>query len=104
MPIFPQPFTERIQRQLAGDAEAFFKAFTTEAPVSIRFNPSKKNTAQGTVVPWCPQGRYLKDRPVFTLDPLFHAGCYYVQEAASMFLEEIFTQLKLNEQPLLVLD
>jgi len=33
-------------------------------------------------------GRYLAERPVFTLDPLLHAGCYYVQEAASMLLEQ----------------
>jgi 16S rRNA (cytosine1407-C5)-methyltransferase len=41
-------------------------------------------------VPWSSQGRYLKERPSFTFDPLFHAGCYYVQEAASMFVEQAF--------------
>lgn len=40
-------------------------------------------------VPWCSTGYYLQNRPSFTLDPLFHAGCYYVQEASSMFLEQI---------------
>ena len=40
-------------------------------------------------VPWCPEGFYLSDRPQFTFDPLFHAGCYYVQEAASMFVTHI---------------
>jgi NOL1/NOP2/fmu family ribosome biogenesis protein len=34
-------------------------------------------------------GRYLATRPVFTLDPLLHAGAYYVQEASSMFLEQV---------------
>lgn len=37
-------------------------------------------------VPWCPSGFYLKERPVFTLDPLFHAGAYYVQDASAMFV------------------
>ncbi len=37
-------------------------------------------------IPWCPHGYYLSARPSFTLDPLFHAGAYYVQEASSMFL------------------
>ena len=58
-----------------------------EAPVSIRMNPFKAQdmTAdEGTPVPWCPQGWYLPTRPVFTSDPLFHAGAYYVQEASSM--------------------
>lgn len=40
-------------------------------------------------VPWCETGYYLSERPSFTLDPLFHAGCYYVQEASSMFLEQL---------------
>ena len=43
-------------------------------------------------VPWCRNGYYLKQRPNFTFDPLFHAGCYYVQEAASMFLDEVLRQ------------
>lgn len=38
-------------------------------------------------VPWCGSGFYLSHRPVFTLDPLFHAGVYYVQDASSMFLD-----------------
>jgi 16S rRNA C967 or C1407 C5-methylase (RsmB/RsmF family)/NOL1/NOP2/fmu family ribosome biogenesis protein len=38
---------------------------------------------------WCNTGYYLSERPSFTLDPLFHAGAYYVQEASSMFLEQI---------------
>ena len=47
----------------------------------------------GEPVDWCRGGYYLKERPNFTMDPLFHAGCYYVQEAASMFLDEIIRQL-----------
>lgn len=43
-------------------------------------------------VPWSTNGYYLSKRPSFTFDPLFHAGCYYVQEASSMFLEEAFKQ------------
>ncbi|MBR1594188.1 MAG: rRNA cytosine-C5-methyltransferase [Alloprevotella sp.] len=39
-------------------------------------------------VPWCETGRYLSERPQFTLNPLFHAGCYYVQEASSMAVEQ----------------
>lgn len=37
-------------------------------------------------VPWCPDGYYLAARPQFTLDSDFHAGAYYVQEAASQFV------------------
>jgi 16S rRNA C967 or C1407 C5-methylase (RsmB/RsmF family) len=38
---------------------------------------------------WSSLGHYLSSRPVFTLDPLFHAGGYYVQEASSMYMEMV---------------
>jgi NOL1/NOP2/fmu family ribosome biogenesis protein len=41
---------------------------------------------------------------VFTLDPLFHAGAYYVQEASSMFLELALRQSADLTAPLTVLD
>ena len=31
-----------------------------------------------------------EERPNFTLDPLFHAGCYYVQDSSAMFVGELF--------------
>ena len=40
-------------------------------------------------VQWSSLGHYLSSRPVFTLDPLFHAGGYYVQEASSMYMEMV---------------
>ena len=72
--------------------------------MSIRLNPSKPITGEGSQVPWCAQGRYLEQRPVFTLDPLFHAGCYYVQEASSMFLEQAVKAIGASEGPILALD
>ena len=78
---------------------------TEEAPVSIRMNPFKAQdmTAdEGTPVPWCPQGWYLPTRPVFTSDPLFHAGAYYVQEASSMFLDAVLRQYV--KEPVTMLD
>ena len=68
----------------------FMSAMAEEPPVSIRVNPLKVKCAEpvsdGERVPWCPWGYYLPRRPNFTFDPLFHAGCYYVQEAASQFV------------------
>ena len=55
-------------------------------------------------VPWSSSGYYLSQRPSFTLDPLLHAGAYYVQEASSMFLEQALKQSVELDQPLLVLD
>lgn len=56
------------------------------------------------MVPWCKNGRYLAERPVFTADPVFHAGCYYVQEASSMFLEQVLQHASNLNEPLKVLD
>jgi NOL1/NOP2/sun family putative RNA methylase len=55
-------------------------------------------------VQWSSDGFYLNERPSFTLDPLFHAGAYYVQEASSMFLEEALKQTVDLSKPLKVLD
>jgi 16S rRNA C967 or C1407 C5-methylase (RsmB/RsmF family) len=56
-------------------------------------------------VPWCHEGFYLNTRPSFTFDPLFHAGCYYVQEASSMFIDHILNYIRPNkDNPVKVLD
>ncbi|MFX5756306.1 hypothetical protein ABTE27_20390, partial [Acinetobacter baumannii] len=65
--------------------------------ISIRKNPKKQAVVQAHLidseVPWCPHGYYLKERPVFTADPLFHTGAYYVQEASSMFLWHVLNAI-----------
>lgn len=93
--------------------ERYLKAFEEEPPVSIRLNPmfaencavAAEILADGEAevgavsselepVPWCRDGYFLPNRPAFTFDPLFHAGCYYVQEAASMFLDHVLRHLR----------
>ena len=65
-----------------------------QASVAVRLNPFKGLAGpEGTPVPWSPYGRILSERPVFTLDPLFHAGCYYVQDSSAMFVGHLFRQL-----------
>jgi 16S rRNA C967 or C1407 C5-methylase (RsmB/RsmF family)/NOL1/NOP2/fmu family ribosome biogenesis protein len=91
-----------------GELPLFLHAMNETAPVSIRFNPVKilpeEHIPPGEPVPWCEEGLYLSRRPVFTLDPVFHAGAYYVQEASSMFLREALRQTVDNSAPLTVLD
>lgn len=71
----------------------FVQALEVEPVVSVRYNEQKLFADDVCrVVPWAAQGRYLASRPVFTADPLFHAGCYYVQEASSMFVEQVVKQ------------
>ena len=56
---------------------------------SIRINPFKRGISPEGLegIAWSSLGHYLPERPVFTLDPVFHAGGYYVQEASSMYME-----------------
>lgn len=89
--MLPQAFIDQMTELLGpSEAEALCRAIDTTPPVtSIRINPAKPAACpDGEAVPWCAAGRYLTDRPQFTLDPLFHAGAYYVQEASSMFIEQ----------------
>ncbi len=101
----PEDFV-RETRLLMGEARfsSYLEAFNEEAPVSIRLNPKLYPGAWPQYqVSWCPEGFYLEGRPQFTFDPLFHAGCYYVQEAASMFVTHILRELSILS-PLNVLD
>jgi 16S rRNA C967 or C1407 C5-methylase (RsmB/RsmF family)/NOL1/NOP2/fmu family ribosome biogenesis protein len=87
-----------------------FSAFEQDASVSIRYNPFKaKGIADATPVRWNAYGRLLSQRPVFTLDPLFHAGVYYVQDSSSMFVGHAFREIMKTRptpvgRPLRVLD
>lgn len=104
MPL-PPAFTQRMQQQLGPEYAAFEEAIQTEAPVSIRLNPLKwQGVPELEPVTWASRAYYLPERPVFTLDPLLHAGAYYVQEASSMFLEQAIRQHLPSAEPLIALD
>lgn len=99
----PLPLLESL-RGLPGYDEAAFLETHREgrAPTSIRINPARTGVAGVTSldiapyisesVPWSGFGYFLRERPSFTFDPEFHGGCYYVQEASSMLLEEVLRQ------------
>lgn len=93
--MLPIEFLDSMHQQLGPEAELLFRALETESPTSIRLN-DKMDTLTFACdideVPWHIDGYYLSERPQFTLDPLFHAGCYYVQEASSMFLQQVLDQ------------
>lgn len=111
--MIPQAFQQQMCA-LLGDAEAgaLCTALSSgNTPTSIRTNPFKplkdgENLFRQTEnamspsdiaapltlrpVPWCESGAYLSERPTFAHDPLWHAGAYYVQEAASMFIAQAY--------------
>ncbi|MBB1285950.1 Fmu (Sun) domain protein [Flavisolibacter sp. BT320] len=123
----PEAFLSSLEGVPGFDRERFVAVHEQEGGVtSIRINPAKPleiatepdaevseisddsrltfDVSRLTPVPWSRYGYYLPQRPSFTFDPLFHAGCYYVQEASSMFLEQALVQLVDLTQPLKVLD
>jgi 16S rRNA C967 or C1407 C5-methylase (RsmB/RsmF family)/NOL1/NOP2/fmu family ribosome biogenesis protein len=104
---FPKNFLDSLSGEPGFDAENFANAHRElKSPTSIRLNPFKKSSIKiNAQVPWCPEGTYLETRPSFTFDPLFHAGCYYVQEASSMFIGCILQYIRPNkDEPIKVLD
>jgi NOL1/NOP2/sun family putative RNA methylase len=96
MPKLPKELLNSLTNLEGFSEKEFIESHEAENKVtSIRLNPFKTdeetkenlNFQLTDSVPWNENGYYLKTRPSFTYDPLFHAGCYYVQEAGSMFIE-----------------
>ena len=88
----PAPFTANIKKLLKDEFLSFANAQDEPSPVSVRLNDKFRLIPSDEKVPWCHSGYYLKERPLFTADPLLHAGVYYVQEASSMFLQQALEQ------------
>src|ERR1700722_8669678 len=111
MTILPDAFLDSLDGVPGFDRGAFDAVHAAGMQVtSVRLNPGKvvegpdgdagpwwigsddyseagsARVAARERVPWSSWGYYLPRRPSFTLDPLLHAGAYYVQEASSMFL------------------
>lgn len=102
----PADFIIQMQARLGDAYDAFIAALSETPPTSIRWNTQKNGPQPDNAlqIPWCPTGMYLPERPVFTLDPLFHAGAYYVQEPSSMIVAEAVSQTLDLSQPLRALD
>ncbi len=98
----PIPFISEIKKLLKDEYPLFLEALQENPSVSIRVNNKIALTPSDEKVAWCDDAYYLNDRPLFTADPLFHAGAYYVQEASSMFLWQVLEQWV--EKDSLVLD
>ena len=114
--MLPEAFIALLKESYSADAvRRLCAALAETSPVSVRRNPAKigaetlaahfGENADGSV-PWAPEGLYLKNRPSFTLDPLFHTGAYYVQEASSMAVGSLVQQAfpQVGQESLRVLD
>jgi 16S rRNA C967 or C1407 C5-methylase (RsmB/RsmF family)/NOL1/NOP2/fmu family ribosome biogenesis protein len=125
MSALPEQLISSLRGTPGFDEQAFRKVHAAaERVTSIRFNADKCSPGDGPdaacfpaqvfpgrsiagPVPWSEQGYYLKKRPAFFLDPLWHGGLYYVQDASSMclsFAMEHLCDLSGPGRPLRILD
>ena len=108
--FLPNELIARLNKDPNFDTEAFVHVHEHEQKTSsVRINPLKLQQPEDALdldeqVPWCETGFFLKERPVYTLDPLFHAGCYYPQEASSMFLAHAIQSIGLEKETIRALD
>jgi 16S rRNA C967 or C1407 C5-methylase (RsmB/RsmF family)/NOL1/NOP2/fmu family ribosome biogenesis protein len=92
--FFPDDFIQILKNHHPDECEALLGSLQDQSPTSLRLHPTK---GKGLFIDqekifWEENGRYLDVRPVFTLDPLFQCGSYYVQEASSMFVGYVLKQ------------
>ncbi len=98
----PPDFIHRTKEVIGEQVNELVESLKTPCRTSIRLNPLKKSEhlKNTSPIPWTTFGYYLGEKPKFTLDPYFHAGYYYVQEANSMIIEkaiiELFPSKKIN--------
>lgn len=107
---FPADFLNSLANCPGFEKDSFIASHEAgEQVTAVRINTQKNFLQQlefpfSEHVPWNADGYYLPERPSFTLDPFFHAGAYYVQEASSMFLAEALRQTCNLKENLTVLD
>jgi len=104
--LLPADFVHRIKTQFPDDADLMLASLEEDSRTSIHIHPRKGQqiSFDGKSVPWFERGKVLTERPSFTLDPLFHAGCYYSQESSSMFLHYVLEHLFGENRNLTCLD
>lgn len=106
----PGDFVEKMQGISLPDADRLIDALDTDPCVAIRINQRKNKTGEiySDIEPvsWCKDGYYLPNRPIFTLNPLLHAGVFYVQDASSMIYQQLTERLveSLGNRPMALLD
>ncbi|MBQ1209519.1 MAG: hypothetical protein II364_01085 [Bacteroidales bacterium] len=115
----PEEFLSRFSKAVSDSPDikaCFLSAMEDDSPSCVRLNPLKKAQHEfmedAAPIEWCEWGYRLPKRPLFTLDPLFHAGSYYVQDASSMYVGAVFRKLLqepsiqalASQRPLRVLD
>lgn len=103
MDKFPEAFTQYVEDD-AHLGNKLLTALNSVSPISVRKNPKKQRISFPGERPvgWCEHAVFLEERPVFTLNPLFHTGTFYPQEAGSMLLDHILGKIDLPASPVVL--
>lgn len=106
--FLPRDFEAFLRPQIGEKiADTLFSALHDEPETGVRLNKMKNVRMplypDMTQVEWCAEGYHLDTRPKFTLNPLLHAGAFYVQDPSSMVVERIVARL-VGECPVLAAD
>ena len=106
MQPIPDEFCKRIRSQFPEEADEFLAALNNTPVASVRLNNAKPGASfiGSQLVSWNSEGRILPERPRYTLDPKFHAGCYYSQESSSMALQWVLQHSVQTDEPIDALD
>lgn len=105
--IIPEELLNSLNDINGFSKSQFLESHRQSSVTSIRLNPNKVNeeeTKKLELVEWNPSGRYLKERPIFSQNPLWHSGSFYVQEASSMVIGRIVNKLFDVNEPIVALD
>lgn len=112
LPDLSPQFLESLSHLHNIDTTALIRSLDTPPAVGIRINRRKladdhHDLYQGmSPISWSQGGFYLPERPNFTLNPLLHAGAFYVQDPSSMIYGQAVSRIAslLGDKPLSVLD
>lgn len=98
MRSLPCEFEQMIRGRYGNVAERLLAALAASDPsLAVRANAAKGvSWGGGRSVPWFDSGIYLDARPCFALDPHWHQGLYYVQDASSMALTAVVRHICSN--------
>ena len=97
--LIPESFHDNLKIHFNPEVvQKVLDGLNSKPSISVRNNPNKiePNYFEGATVPWSEYGITLSERPLFSHDPLFHAGCYYVKDSSSMILEYVLKQLSFD--------
>lgn len=90
---FPKLLEKRLKKLLGEEYSDFLHSLSLPLPRSVRLHPYKKPGKYGfqlkKPVSWWSNAYYLEEEFKFGEDPLWYAGCYYVQTASSMAIAPV---------------